>query len=139
MRRFFAVVILLLVPLTVAHARQADPPDWENPRVFGINKEPAHATFVPYADEATARRGALAYAPGAPAAPASPFVQSLNGMWKFNWVKEPSARPVDFYKPEFDVSAWKEIRVPSNWEMEGYGTPIYSNITYPFRSEERRV
>src|SRR5215210_906451 len=139
MRRFFAAAILLLIPLTVARARQADPPDWENPRVFGINKEPAHATFVPYADESSARRGALAYAPGAAPAPGSPFVQSLNGMWKFNWVKEPSARPVDFYKPEFDVSAWKEIRVPSNWEFQGYGTPIFLNIIYPFKRDAPRV
>ena len=60
MRRFFAAAILLLIPLTAARARQADAPEWENPRVFSVNEEPAHATFVPYADEATARRGALA-------------------------------------------------------------------------------
>lgn len=47
----------------------------------------------------------------------------LNGDWKFHWVKQPSERPVDFYKPGYDVSAWKEIPVPSNWEMLGYGTP----------------
>jgi beta-galactosidase len=140
MRRLVAAVILLLTCSFVpSHARQTDPPDWENPRVFGINREPMHATFVPYADEATARRGALAYAPGAPPAPGSPFVQSLNGKWKFNWVKEPSLRPVDFYKPEFDVSAWKEIRVPSNWEFEGYGTPIFLNIIYPFKRDAPRV
>lgn len=136
MRRFVAAVILLLACSSV---RAQDAPDWENPRVFGINKEPAHATFVPYADEASARRGALAYAPGAAPAPNSPFVQSLNGMWKFNWVKEPSARPVDFYKPEFDVSKWKEIRVPSNWEFQGYGTPIFLNIIYPFKRDAPRV
>ncbi|HWS89537.1 MAG TPA: glycoside hydrolase family 2 TIM barrel-domain containing protein [Pyrinomonadaceae bacterium] len=139
MRRFFAAAVLLLTPLTSAHARQAETPEWENPRVFAINKEPARATFVPYADEATARRGALAYAPGAPAAPASPFVQSLNGLWKFNWVKEPSLRPVDFYRPEFDVSKWKEIRVPANWEFEGYGTPIFLNIVYPFKRDAPKV
>jgi beta-galactosidase len=140
MRRFVAAVILLLACATVpSHARQADPPDWENPRVFGIGREPMHATFVPYPDEATARRGALMYAPGAAPAPGSPFVMSLNGRWKFNWVKEPSVRPVDFYKPEFDVSAWKEIRVPSNWEFEGYGTPIFLNIIYPFKRDAPRV
>jgi beta-galactosidase len=140
MRRFVAAVILTLTcSLVPSQARQADPPDWENPRVFGIGREPMHATFVPYPDEAAARRGALAFTPGAPAAPGSPFVQSLNGMWKFNWVKEPSARPADFYRPEFDVSAWKEIRVPSNWEFEGYGTPIFLNIIYPFKRDAPRV
>lgn len=140
MRRFVAAFILLLACSSVpSHARQAESPDWENPRVFNINKEPAHATFVPYPDEATARRGVMAFAPGAAPAPGSPFVMSLNGRWKFNWVKEPSLRPVDFYKPEFDVSAWKEIRVPSNWEFEGYGTPIFLNIIYPFKRHAPRV
>ncbi|MFL6256531.1 MAG: glycoside hydrolase family 2 TIM barrel-domain containing protein [Pyrinomonadaceae bacterium] len=140
MRRFVAAAILLIACASVpSRARQADPPDWENPRVFGIGREPMHATFVPYPDEATARRGALMYALGAAPAHGSPFVMSLNGRWKFNWVKEPSARPVDFYKPEFDVSAWKEIRVPSNWEFEGYGTPIFLNIIYPFKRDAPRV
>ena len=58
----------------------------------------------------------------------------LNGNWKFNWVKQPEDRPKDFYKTNYDVSAWAEIPVPSNWEMHGYGTPIYTNITYPFRN-----
>lgn len=136
MRRFFAVVTLLLA---CASVQSQDLPDWENPRVFNINKEPAHATFVPYTDEASARRGVLAFAPGAAPAPGSPFVMSLNGRWKFNWVKEPSARPVDFYKPEFDVSGWKEIKVPANWEFEGYGTPIFLNIIYPFKRDAPKV
>ncbi|HYP52301.1 MAG TPA: glycoside hydrolase family 2 TIM barrel-domain containing protein, partial [Pyrinomonadaceae bacterium] len=109
--------------------------EWEDPRVFAVNREPAHATLVPYPDEAAARRGAMALAPGATRAEGSPFVRSLNGMWKFHWVKEPSRRPADFYKPEYDVKAWKEIRVPSNWEMEGHGTPIFLNILYPFKRD----
>ena len=49
-------------------------------------------------------------------------------------LEQPSERPVNFYKPNYDVSGWKEIPVPSNWEMYGYGTPIYTNITYPHRN-----
>ncbi|HEV2695212.1 MAG TPA: glycoside hydrolase family 2 TIM barrel-domain containing protein [Verrucomicrobiae bacterium] len=63
----------------------------------------------------------------------SSFSRSLNGMWKFNWVTEPSLRPVDFYKTEFDTSGWKEIPVPSCWQMEGYGTPYYRNNGYTFQ------
>lgn len=137
MRSLVAAVLLLLASQVVRP--QADLPDWENPRVFDINKEPAHATLVPYADEAAARRGALAYAPGAARAEDSPFVRSLNGLWKFHWVKEPSLRPADFYRPEFDVSSWKEIRVPANWEFEGYGTPIFLNIVYPFKRDAPKV
>jgi beta-galactosidase len=59
----------------------------------------------------------------------------LSGSWKFNWVKQPSERPVNFYQTNYDVSAWKEITVPSSWEMLGYGTPIYTNVTYPFKNQ----
>jgi len=103
-------------------------PDWENPHVFGIGKELARASYTPYADQ----RAALAKEP-------SSLTESLNGSWKFNWVKRPELRPMDFYKPEFDVSGWKDIPVPSNWEMQGYGTPIYTNITYPFKRDFPRV
>ncbi|HEX8920898.1 MAG TPA: glycoside hydrolase family 2 TIM barrel-domain containing protein, partial [Pyrinomonadaceae bacterium] len=105
-------------------------PEWENPRVFGVNKEPAHATLFPYASEETALERDHQK---------SAFVRSLNGAWKFHWVRTPTERPVDFYRQEFDASRWKEIRVPSNWEMQGYGTPIFSNINYPFKKEAPRV
>jgi beta-galactosidase len=134
MTRFIGFLILLACMLASSHrfahtnAQQAH--DWENPRIFGINKEPPHATLTPYPDE----RAALSTE-----AQASPLVRSLNGQWKFHWVKQPSARPVEFYKVDYDVSQWKEIRVPSNWEMQGYGTPIYTNITYPFKKDAPRV
>lgn len=132
----FAVALFLFSPSPAQQTLR----EWEDPRVFAVNREPAHATLVPYPDEATARRGALAFAPGSvPPAEGSPFVRSLNGLWKFHWVKEPSLRPADFYKPEYDVSAWKEIRVPANWEMEGYGTPIFLNIVYPFKRDAPSV
>ncbi len=97
--------------------------DWENEQVIGINKESAHNYYVPYQNlkEATADISVL-----------SPYVLDLNGTWKFNWVKHPDLRPVDFYKPDFDVKYWDDIDVPSNWQTRGYGTPIYTNIRYPF-------
>jgi beta-galactosidase len=127
---FLALSFALLFSINLAAQNAASaPPDWENPHVFGINKEPGRATFTPYPDEASATANDQA----------SKFVESLNGMWKFNWVKNADLRPVDFYKPDFDVNAWKEIPVPSNWEMQGYGTPIYTNITYPFKRDYPRV
>ena len=98
-------------------------PDWEDPTVIGLNKEPGHCTLMPYADVASAlecRRET------------STFYRSLNGKWRFNWVSKPADRPMDFYKPDHDVSGWDEIPVPSNWQMHGYGRPIYLNMTYPF-------
>ncbi len=107
-------------------ARAADSapraPDWENPEVVGINKEPGHCTLIPYLDLEQALAADRA---------ASPLCKSLNGNWKFNCVRTPADRPVDFYKPEYDVSGWTEIPVPSNWEMQGYDKPIYLNIRYP--------
>ena len=120
--------IALLGSTLPAQPQTPAPPDWENPHVFGINKEPARATFTPFPDEETLRNSHD-----------SPWVQSLNGAWRFHWVKQPDLRPVDFYKPDFDVSSWKDIPVPSNWEMQGYGTPIYTNITYPFKRNAPRV
>lgn len=106
------------------------PPEIENPELLGINKEPYHATLMPYAnlqEALIARRHA------------SSFCRSLNGAWKFNWVPSPEKRPVDFYKPDFDVSAWKEIPVPSNWEVHGYGTPFYRNLGYTIKKDFPRV
>ncbi|MBN1806198.1 MAG: DUF4981 domain-containing protein [Sedimentisphaerales bacterium] len=97
--------------------------DWENPDVVGINKEPGHCTLMPYSDIETALKADHEN---------SPFYRSLNGNWKFNWVIKPADRPLDFYKPDYDVGTWKLIPVPSNWQMHGYGKPIYLNITYPF-------
>jgi len=106
------------------------PPEIENPELLGINKEPAHATLMVYGNQAEALKANRH---------ASSFCQSLNGLWKFNWVAWPQQRPVDFYKPSFNVSGWKEISVPSNWQVLGYGTPYYRNIGYIFQKDYPHV
>lgn len=102
------------------------PPEIENPEITGINKEAYHASLMPYANlvEALATNRH-----------ASSYCRSLNGMWKFNWVSWPQMRPVDFYKPSFDVTSWKEIQVPSNWQIMGYGTPYYRNAGYILKKD----
>jgi beta-galactosidase len=107
-------------------AQASLPPEVEDPECLGINKEPFHATLMPYGDlkEALVAKRA-----------SSSFSRSLNGMWKFNWVTEPSLRPVDFYKTNFDANSWKEITVPSCWQMHGYGTPYYRNNGYTFQKD----
>jgi beta-galactosidase len=106
------------------------PKEIEDPENIGINKEANHATLMPY--------GSLKEALAANRH-ASSYSRSLNGLWKFNWVDWPQKRPVDFYKPNYDVSKWKNIKVPSNWQVEGYGTPYYSNFTYIFQKDFPRV
>ncbi len=96
--------------------------DYENHKALGLNKEEPHATFTAYP--------ALA-SPAAADAP-SPWRISLNGPWKFAWSPKPSARPADFWKPEYDASGWKDIPVPSDWQFQGYDIPIYVNSDYEF-------
>lgn len=103
--------------------------DWEDENIFAINKEDGHATSIPFASVEELKADPTWEKPWE--TPNSSRFMSLNGSWKFNWVKQPSERPTDFYKTDYDVSSWNTIPVPSNWEMQGYGTPIYTNITYP--------
>lgn len=132
MKYILAIILSLFFAFPARAAEKPSVPDWENPRMIGRNKELAHATITPYPTAAAARKADLV-------SPVSPLVMSLNGKWKFNWVKEPSLRPLDFYKPGYSVAKWREITVPSNWEMQGYGTPIFTNITYPFKMDQPRV
>jgi len=97
--------------------------DWETPEMVGLNKTPGHSTLVPYPTEALAL---------ARISEKSPNYRLLNGDWKFAWSPKPADRPMAFYGTDFDDSSWGTIPVPSNWETEGHGIPIYSNITYPF-------
>ncbi|MBN2374952.1 MAG: DUF4981 domain-containing protein [Sedimentisphaerales bacterium] len=100
--------------------------DWENPEIFGINKEQPHASQMNYPDRDSALKGAREE---------SPNYQSLNGLWKFHWVAQPDERPLDFYQLDYDVSGWDEIPVPSNWQLHGYGVPLYVNVRYPFKAD----
>ena len=98
--------------------------------MIGKNKEPAHNTLLAYQDLESALSGKSEN---------SLFYKSLNGKWKFNWVNKPADRPIDFYKLEFDTNSWDEIPVPSNWQMHGYGIPIYLNIRYPRSVNTKKI
>lgn len=117
-------IIFIFISLQSITAQEIN--NWENPKMFGLNKETPHASFIPYANVKQAIINDINN---------SPFYKSLNGLWKFNWVREPSQRPVDFFKPDYNVSKWNDIPVPSNWELQGYGVPIYVNIPYEFTYE----
>lgn len=106
--------------------------DWENQHIFQRNKEKGRVTFIPFADTEEMVADPTYTIPWERTH--SSRYMLLNGNWKFHWAKQPSERPMDFYKANYDVSDWEEIPVPSNWEMQGYGTPIYTNQTYPFHN-----
>ena len=91
--------------------------------MIGQNKEPGHCTLMPYPDLQTAIQGTRE---------ASPYHLALNGNWKFHWVRRPADRPLDFWRPEYGDSGWASIAVPSNWELQGFDIPIYTNVKYPF-------
>jgi len=99
-------------------------PEWENPEIFEINREKPTATFYKYPNE----KASLANKSWEN----SPFYQSLNGTWQFYYADSVQARPTNFHTSNFDSSKWDNIEVPSNWEMKGYGIPIYTNIKYVF-------
>ena len=100
--------------------------EWQSPENLALNKEQPHAWFFPFQDIKSARKVLPEN---------SIYWQSLNGNWKFNWAADPDSRPKDFYKTDFDVTAWDNIPVPSSWNIYGiqqdgslkYGVPIYVN------------
>ena len=96
--------------------------DWENPAVLGINKLPYHATLQLPSKQKECKE-----------------IISLDGQWLFHWSRKPEERPADFYREDYDVSSWDKITVPGNWQMQGYGTPIYTNMTYPFQRNRPSV
>ncbi|HEX8301495.1 glycoside hydrolase family 2 TIM barrel-domain containing protein [Sphingomonas sp.] len=101
----------------------ASRPDWENPAVYARNKEPARATGFPFESRALALANAREH---------SKRFLLLNGRWKFAFSPNADILPSGFEQPAYDVSAWKEIKVPADWQTEGYDQPRYNNITYPF-------
>ncbi|MDR7211705.1 glycoside hydrolase family 2 TIM barrel-domain containing protein [Flavobacterium piscis] len=121
--RTLLLCLFAIYGITVSGQEKSSRNDWENPEVFQINREPARASFLPYADEVSAISDNYT---------SSPWYFSLDGKWKFSWSPTPDQRPKDFYKEDFSTLHWKELQVPSNWELNGYGIPIYTNITYPF-------
>jgi beta-galactosidase len=127
----FNFLLLLIGAMVCSLSIQAQNVPWEDPEVFEINREYPHATFYRHASE-TAALQSRGYE-------LSPYYQSLNGTWKFHWVKKPAERPVYFYRNDYDVSTWDDIPVPANWELEGHGIPIYTNIVYPFPADPPRV
>ena len=109
--------------LWAATSAQEKKPEWQDETVPAVGKEYPRTSFMSYESLEQAKENDFS---------ASPNYMSLNGKWKFHWVAAYKDRPVDFYRPGFDDSAWGEIDVPANWELNGHGTAIYTNHPYEF-------
>jgi len=127
-------ILIVLVAMTFAACRkyskyegvvftEKEPRDWENPGVFGINREDPHATMISFNDVQGAVEGMKSE---------SPNNLLLDGKWKFFFANTPAERPSWFFKDDYDIRDWLEIDVPSNWQMKGYDVPVYTNIPFPF-------
>lgn len=125
-RRFVAFCSALLVGIGLPPALTAAE-RWQDPRALHAGTERPAATMTAFADATTARTLDRTQ---------SPFLLSLNGPWKYHWSATPAARVPEFWRADFNDSAWGTIRVPSNPEVEGYGIPIYTNIAYPWKPVE---
>ena len=114
--------LMIIASVLALQAQAQENNDWENPAVLGINKLPYHATLQLPSKEKECKE-----------------IVSLDGEWQFHWSRNPEERIVDFYREDYDVSQWGKITVPGNWQTQGYGTPIYININYPFVKDRPRV
>jgi len=113
-----------IIKKPIYKAEKWENPEWENPEIFEINREKPTATFYRYADENTALKNE--------SWKNSSNYKSLNGTWNFYYTDSVNARPKDFYKNDFSLKGWDTIAVPSNWELKGFGIPVYTNIKYMF-------
>ena len=100
--------------------------EWKDPNVNEINRAPMHTHYFAYEDENRAMKGCKE---------SSGNFMTLNGNWKFFWVKNADMRPTDFYQMNFNDKGWDDLKVPGLWELNGYGDPIYVNVGYPWRSQ----
>ena len=95
--------------------------EWRNPEINAVNRAPMHTNYFAYESAETAGKGLKEN---------SANFLSLNGTWKFNWVKDADMRPTDFWQIGFNDKGWDDFQVPAVWELNGYGNPLYLNIGY---------
>lgn len=107
-------------------AVSAQKDEWKDPKVNQVNRAPMHANFFAYESEELAKEGMKEN---------SDNFLNLNGTWKFFWVKNSDARPMDFYKTDYNDKGWGTMPVPGLWELNGYGDPLYVNIGYAWRNQ----
>ncbi len=104
------------------------PTELQTPEIVSVNRMPMRAESFAFENKDLAVKRQKEN---------SVFFMSLNGTWKFNWVQDPNKRPLDFYKKDYNEAGWKDFKVPANWELNGYGLPIYVNHPYEFTGKAK--
>jgi beta-galactosidase/beta-glucuronidase len=112
----------------VSIAQANDYVEWQDQNAYRNGQLDIHTLVVPYANGNQSNIRSHAFAN-------SHYYLNLNGSWKFNWSEDPTKRPEGFYKTDFDASSWKDIKVPGNWQCQGYGTKVYVNENYEYDSK----
>ncbi|MCC8171913.1 MAG: DUF4981 domain-containing protein [Parabacteroides sp.] len=100
--------------------------EWRDPETNAVNRAPMHTNYFAYESAGKALAGVKE---------TSGNFLSLNGPWKFFWVKNSDARPTDFYRTDYNDKGWNTLNVPAVWELNGYGDPIYVNVGYAWRNQ----
>ena len=115
MKKLFMLIAGLLAAMSLQAQTEAELNAWNDVNIYEINKLYPRVNVVPVQGE---------------------YVQLLNGKWKFQWSETPEKAAADFFKLDYDFSNWGTIDVPANWELNGYGTPVYVNVDNEFRPNE---
>jgi len=122
MRKQLLISCFALFALTVAAQKN----EWQDPEVNAVNRAPMHTNYFAYESAEAAVKGAKE---------SSTNFMTLNGLWKFNWVRNADQRPMDFFRADFNDKGWDNMKVPGVWELNGYGDPLYVNTGYPWRHQ----
>lgn len=125
MRKYLTLGLLALLGLPACAQTFTE---WQDPQVNAVNRAPMHTDYFAYETPEAAKRGERTQ---------SKYYLSLNGIWKFNWVRDADARPTGFWREDYNDKAWGEMPVPGVWELNGYGDPLYVNTGYPWREQYR--
>lgn len=122
MKKTISIVSLLITSIFSGQA-QEKVPFWQNEKINEEHREPMHASYYVFENEALAAKNEWRE---------SKNYLDINGAWKFKYVDSPGALPKDFEKSTFNDTAWDNFKIPASWDVNGYGYPVYVNTTYDF-------
>ncbi|PKQ44631.1 glycoside hydrolase family 2 TIM barrel-domain containing protein [Confluentibacter flavum] len=116
-------ILLLFITNSLHIVAQESSPFWQDETINEDNRMPMHASYFVYENEALAENGDWKK---------SENYYNLDGIWKFKYVESPNDLPKGFEKTEYNDNAWNDFKIPANWDVNGYGYPVYTNTTYDF-------